>query len=317
MIYLDNAASSWPKPPQVSLAVAEAIDRYGANPGRGTHSLAMRASRTIAETRAELAGLIGAKNPDDIIFTHNATEALNLAIFGVLTQGDHAITTTLEHNSVRRPLEALRRRGIIDLTYVPAGETGVDPDDIRRAMRANTKLVVVTHASNVLGTVIDIETLIRVVHEHGALCLVDASQTVGTIPLDVELLQVDLMAFPGHKGLFGPQGTGALYIRPGLEVTPLLYGGTGGYSEDVDQPPVRPLRYESGTPNTPGIAGLGAGVRFVRQTGIERIRTHNHRLIQRLYDGLRDIPGMRIVGPSQGQPRADLLSFSCLLYPSA
>ncbi|MDI3256691.1 MAG: aminotransferase class V-fold PLP-dependent enzyme [Kyrpidia sp.] len=310
MIYLDNAASTWPKPPGVSEAVKQAIDEHGANPGRGTHRMAMGASKIIAETRGALAKLIGAKNPEDVIFTHNATEALNLALFGVLKPGDHVITTMLEHNSVRRPLEALRRRGWIDLTYVKASRQGVDPVEVRRALRPNTRLLAVTHASNVLGTLVDIDAMVRIAHEAGAFCLVDASQTAGSAPLNVTGSDIDLLAVPGHKGLFGPQGTGALYIRPGIELTPLVYGGTGSHSEDVDQPAQRPVRYESGTMNTPGIAGLGAGVEFVQKIGVQAIAKHNARLIGRLHAGLNGIPGVRVVGPGEGEPRADLIAFA-------
>lgn len=311
MIYLDNAASTWPKPPRVATAVAEAISEYGANPGRGTHRLAQRAAAAVADTRRQLAALLRVSNPDDIVFTHNATEGLNLAILGVLMPGDHAVTTTFEHNSVRRPLEALRRAGVIDLTYVAGDErNGVDPDDIRRALRPNTKLIAVTHASNVLGTLLDIGGIAKVAKECGALLLVDAAQTIGAMPVDPGTWQADMVAFPGHKGLYGPQGTGGLYLRPGLDVRPLHYGGTGGYSDRIDQPPVRPYRYESGTLNTPGIAGLGEGVKFVLEMGVDQIQKHNQALIDRLYDGLSDIPGIRITGPPRGTPRADLISFS-------
>ncbi|MCL6576882.1 aminotransferase class V-fold PLP-dependent enzyme [Kyrpidia sp.] len=310
MIYLDNAASTWPKPPGVAEAVKEMVANNGANPGRGTHKMAMQAARVVARARSAVATLFGVRNPEDLIFTHNATEALNMAIFGLLKPGDHVVTTMLEHNSVRRPLEALRRRGWIEVTYVQSTENGIAPEEVRAAFRSDTRLLAVTHASNVLGTLVDIDAMTEIAHANGAFCLVDAAQTAGSFPIDVTRSEIDLLAVPGHKGLFGPQGTGALYIRPGLELEPFLYGGTGSHSEEPDQPLERPIRYESGTLNTPGLAGLAVGAEFVSQIGPSAIGQHNQALIQSLREGLESLPGIKFTGPGRGEPRADLLAFS-------
>lgn len=259
-IYLDHAATSWPKPPAVGEAMMNALQFAGANPGRGSHRMAVQASRVLFETRKGLATLFGIRNPNDIAFGSNTTEALNLAIQGVLQEGDHVIATMAEHNSVRRPLEFLRRQGKIEVDYVPVTAYGaIDLKQMERMFRKNTRLVVCTHSSNLLGSILPIGEISELCRQHHALLLVDAAQSVGVMPVDVGKLGIDMLAFPGHKGLLGPQGTGGLYIAPELDVQPLLHGGTGSQSEAVEQPKVRPDRYEAGTPNTVGIAGLGAG----------------------------------------------------------
>lgn len=307
--YFDHAASSWPKPPEVAEAMTAAL-QIGANPGRGSHRLAVAASRVLFNTRKELARLFAIGNPNDISFALNTTMALNTAIKGFVKQGDHVLCTNVEHNSVRRPLEYLRQRFGVDISYIEADREGyVQPGLVREALRPNTTLVVCNHSSNLLGTILPIAEIAEIVRQHGAKLLVDAAQTAGVTPIDVEKLGIDMLAFPGHKGLLGPQGTGGLYIRPELDVEPLLHGGTGSQSESVTQPHVRPDKYESGTQNTVGIAGLGAGVAFVRKAGVEAIYKREWEHIQRLMDGLSGIDGVTLLGPKSGAPKTGIASF--------
>jgi len=311
LIYLDNAASTWPKPPGVAEAMAEAVVSFGANPGRGSHQLAVRASRTLFETRKKLAALFGIRNPNDIVFTQNTTMALNIAIKGWVREGDHVICTAVEHNSVRRPLEYVRTKCKADITYVQTDETGIlNLDRLVEALRSNTRLIVCTHSSNLLGSILPIAEIAAIARSRGIRLLVDAAQTAGTIPIDVGKMGIDMLAFPGHKGLLGPQGTGGLYIAPDIELEPLLHGGTGSQSEAVEQPTVRPDRYEAGTPNTPGIAGLNAGVQYVLHETVERIEAKEWALTQRLMDGLRGIPGVRLLGPPPEIVRTGIVSFT-------
>jgi cysteine desulfurase family protein len=311
VIYLDNAASSWPKPDAVAERMAECVREFAANPGRGSHQVGMRANRVLFECRQKLARLFGVKNSDHIVFTQNATEALNLAIHGVLRQGDHVITTTLEHNSVRRPLEYLRKVRGVEITYVRASEDGVfEAESIRPHLRENTRLIAVTHGSNLTGTLLPIGEIGKIAREHGALLLVDVCQTAGVFPIHVEEMGIDLLAFTGHKSLYGPQGTGGLYIRPDVDVEPLMQGGTGGYSELIEMPKTRPDRFEAGTRNTPGIAGLLAGLEFLEQVGLEKVRAHEEALTERLHRGLLEVPGVRVYGPPLGVQRAPIVSFS-------
>lgn len=311
MIYLDNAASSFPKPPQVIAAMEECIRDYAANPGRGTHQLAMKASRVLFEARSKAAKLFGVKNCDNIAFTKNATEALNLAIKGLLQPGDHVITSTLEHNSVRRPLEHLHQAGVIELTYVSADAQGrFQAEAILPAIRENTRLIAITHGSNLTGTLLPIAEIGKIAQEHGIVLLVDVCQTAGVYPIDVEAMNIGLLAFTGHKSIYGPQGTGGLYIHPDLDLAPLMYGGSGGYSELIDMPPTRPDRYEAGTPNTVGFAGLLAGLTFLEETGLESIRAHEEALTTKLHQGLLAIPGVEVYGPPLGEARVPIVSFT-------
>ncbi|GEN34683.1 aminotransferase class V-fold PLP-dependent enzyme [Aneurinibacillus danicus] len=308
-IYLDNAASTWPKPEGVSRAVAECIDEYAANPGRGGHKLSLKASKTIYQARVKLARLFNVKNPNDIFFTLNATHALNQAIKGYIKSGDHVITTSLEHNSVRRPLEFMRKEANVDITYVKPEAHRFSLDTIRSAIRENTRLIVVSHASNLLGTIAPVKEIGQLAREAGITYLVDASQTAGILPLDVEDMHIDMLAFPGHKGLYGPQGTGGLYVHSSIELTPLLHGGTGSHSEDIDQPKTRPDRYESGTLNTPGIAGLAAGVDFVLETGIDAIREKEWHLTRLLLEKLSEMEGVSVFGPEKEVERVGVIPF--------
>ncbi|MBN6187289.1 aminotransferase class V-fold PLP-dependent enzyme [Aneurinibacillus sp. BA2021] len=308
-IYLDNAASTWPKPKTVSEAVAACIDGYAANPGRGGHKLSMKASKIIYQARVKAARLFHVKNPNDIIFTSNATHALNQAIKGFVKPGAHVITTSLEHNSVRRPLEFLRKEAGVDVTYIKPADHRFSLEAIRSAIRTNTSLIVVSHASNLLGTIAPVQEIGRLAHEKGIAYLVDASQSAGILPLNVEDMYIDMLAFPGHKGLYGPQGTGGLYIHPEIDLIPLLHGGTGSHSEAIDQPTTRPDRYESGTLNTPGIAGLAAGLDFVLETGIDVIREKEWKLTRLLLERLEEMEGVHVFGPDKDVERVGVIPF--------
>jgi len=310
VIYFDHAATSWPKPP----AVREALDRYfgdaGGNPGRAGHRMSIAAARLVEETRNGLAELLGIEDPARLAFAKNATEALNVAIYGLLQPGDHAVTSSVEHNSVMRPLRDLERRGVA-VTVVPCGPDGlIDADAIAAAIRPETRLVVTLHGSNVTGALLPIDAIATACREHGVPYLVDAAQTAGAIPIDVAALGVDLLAFTGHKGLLGMTGTGGLYVRPGLSFEPLLRGGTGSRSDLEVQPDFMPDAYESGTLDVAGLAGLGAGVRHLLETGVDKVEAHDRDLATRAIDGLAGIPGVTVYAPSDEYRRCGVLSFT-------
>lgn len=309
-IYLDNAATSWPKPTGVIEAMERCMREASANPGRGSHEMALKASRVLFEGRKTLAKLFRVKNPNDIAFTLNTTYALNMAIQGLMKPGDHVVTTMLEHNSVRRPLEALRRRIGIDITYVETNAHGVvDLQRLKEVIRPETKLIAITHSSNLIGTIQPIADIGAIAKGKGVRLLVDAAQSAGTLELDVEAMGIDLLAFPGHKGLLGPQGTGGLYIHPDLDLEPLLSGGTGSSSESPEQPLARPDRYEAGTPNTVGIAGLTAGAKFVLAETPARIHRREQELTRRLMAELAEVRGVRLLGPGPEVERTAIVSF--------
>lgn len=310
VIYLDHAATSWPKPPEVLEAMKKAMDEAAANPGRGSHRMAVNASRVLYNTRRTLSTLFNVKNPNDIVLTGNTTEALNLAIKGYLAEGDHVIATMIEHNSVRRPLEYLKRTRGIHVDYIPVRAEGqLDLKEVEKAFNPKTKLVVCSHSSNLLGSILPIEEIGELAARHGAVLLVDAAQSAGMLPIDVENMNVGMLAFPGHKGLLGPQGTGGLYISPNVELEPLMHGGTGSQSEAVEQPTVRPDRYEAGTPNTIGFAGLQAGVKKVLEWTPDHIYQHEWELTQRMMEGLSSVKGIKILGPGLGEARTGIVSF--------
>jgi cysteine desulfurase/selenocysteine lyase len=308
VIYLDNAATSWPKPAAVPRAVAACL-RRAASPGRGGYGLSREADRILFAAREALAALFGAENSGTITFTLNATDAINTALFGLLTPGDKVVATSMEHNAVARPLRALESRGI-RLEIVACNPCGALPLAGLRAALAGARAVVATHASNVTGTIMPLAAIGTMARAAGALFIVDAAQTAGAEPIDVAAMGIDVLAFSGHKSLLGPQGTGGLYVREGLAVEPLRHGGTGSQSESDCQPLFYPDRLESGTPNTPGIAGLLAGIRYINKQGLDNIRTAEKRLTEALLHGLANIPGVRAYGPPPGEPRAAVVSFT-------
>jgi cysteine desulfurase family protein len=311
-IYFDNAATSFPKPD----CVHEAMDRYarvvGASAGRGAYREAEEAGEIIEQARKGVAELINAGDANHIIMMLNCTEGLSVAIKGVVTEpGDHVITTRMEHNSVLRPLGALQEQMGIEVTYIAADGMGlVDPDDFRRAVRANTKLIVLVHGSNVCGTVEDIAAVGEIAREFDVAYLVDAAQTVGHLPIDVEAMSIDMMAFPGHKGLLGPLGTGVLYIRPGFEsrLRTLIEGGTGSRSEIARQPDFMPDRFEAGSHNVVGIAGLNEGVRYVLERGVDWLRDHERQLCSVFLEGTSEVAGLKVYGPNDRDKQIGVFS---------
>ncbi|MEW8998414.1 MAG: aminotransferase class V-fold PLP-dependent enzyme [Thermoanaerobacter sp.] len=309
MIYFDNAATSWPKPDGVYREVEKVLRNCG-NPGRGGHKMALVSGRVIFEARQEICSIFNIKDPMRVVFTSNTTEALNIALKGLLKEGDHVITSSMEHNSMIRPLMALKEKGI-EVTIVKANEEGkIDPEDIRKAITTKTKMIAITHASNVTGTIMPIEEIGNIAREMNLIFLVDAAQTAGILPIDVEKQNIDLLAFPGHKGLYGPQGTGGLYVREGIDVLPLEEGGTGSKSESMYQPDLMPDKLESGTPNTPGIAGLKEGVKFVKNIGVNAIYQHERKLTKMLIEGLEQIKEVKIYGPHEIEERVGVVSIT-------
>ena len=316
MIYLDNAATTLRKPPQVIDAVARAMGSFG-NSARGTHEGALTASRTIYDTRCKLAALFGCPRPDHVVFTANSTEALNIAINGLVRPGDHVLSTDLEHNSVLRPLYDLQTRGVF-VDFVPADRLGnVRYEDFEALFRENTKAIVCTHASNLTGNVLDIARISEIAHAHGALLIVDASQSAGVIPIDMQKMGIDVLCFTGHKGLLGPQGTGGLCLRPGVEIRPLLRGGTGVHSYDKDQPQAYPTRLEAGTLNSHGLAGLDAALDFLLAKSVEKIYARERLLMRRFYEAVRDIPGVMVYGDFSQDEHAAIVALNIRDYDSS
>ena len=310
MIYLDNAATTYPKPQKVYDSILDCMTNYCANPGRAGHKMAMRAGREIYDARENIAKLFNIDNPMTIVFTHNATDSLNLAIKGSVKKGDHIITTSMEHNSVIRPIKALEDKGIENTVVMCDKEGFLNIDDIEKAIKPNTKLIVTTHASNVCGTLIDIKGVGEIAKKHSILYLVDASQTAGVYDINLKELNIDMLAAPGHKCLLGPQGTGILYIREGLKIDILKEGGTGSQSEDLFQPELFPDKYESGTHNTPGIAGLNEGVKFILEEGMDKIRKHEEELCKYMLEKLEEVPNICIYGPKDSEKRAAVISIN-------
>ena len=296
MIYLDNAATTLRKPPQVIDAVARAMGSFG-NSARGTHEGALTASRTIYDTRCKLAALFSCPRPDHVVFTANSTEALNIAINGLVRAGDHVLSTDLDHNSVLRPLYRLRDKRGVALDFVPADRQGrIDYADLERLLRPETRAIVCTHASNLTGDALDLARVGALAHAHGVLLVVDASQSAGVLPIDMERMHIDVLCFTGHKSLMGPQGTGGLCLRGDPDILPWKVGGTGVQTFSERQPEQLPVRLEAGTLNGHGIAGLDAALDFIAVTGMETIRAHETALMRRFYEGVRDIPGVTVYG---------------------
>lgn len=316
MIYFDHAATSIHKPKEVATAVYEAIQTMG-NGARGAHEASLDAARTIYATREKLAQLFHAEDASRIAFTSNATESLNIAIHGSLLPGDHVITTQLEHNSVLRPLYAMEERGV-ELTVLPSDEKGcIDAHQVREAIKETTKLVIVTHASNVTGNVVDIEAIGNICREANVWFAVDASQTAGAVPIDVESCHIDILCFTGHKGLLGPQGTGGIYVRQGIHLRPLKQGGSGFQTFSRIHPTRMPECLEAGTLNGHGIAGLHAGVSYVMQTGIEAIRSAEQARMWQFYEGIKEIPSVVVYGDFTTTNRTAIVSFNLGDYDSS
>jgi len=324
MIYLDNAATSYPKPEEVYRGMEGFARAAGANPGRGGHRRAVEAETMIQDTRRLLAQLFGCHRPERVILAHNATDGLNMAIKGVLRRGDHVITSVLEHNSVSRPLNQLEKDGVIRLTRLPADKQHLlDPGDVSRACTDGTRLVAITHASNVTGTIQPIAAVGRVARERGALLLVDAAQSAGVVPIDVERDGIDLLAFTGHKGLLGPTGTGGLVVGERVEVAPWREGGTGGDSSSPLQPSEFPHHLEGGTPNVFGIAGLREGVRLLLARGVESVLPHERRLLAAFHRALDNPERYQwhgadaALGTAAGDGRVGLVSLNLPGYAPA
>ena len=314
-IYFDNAATSWPKPAPVRTAVDHYFGEAGGNPGRSGHRMSIAAARVVEEARDLLAELLSIPDPGRIAFTKNATEALNLGIVGLVEPGDHVITTAIEHNSVMRPLRFLESQGL-ELTVVEcASDATLDPGDVAAAFQPNTKLLVTLHGSNVVGSLLPIEELANTARDRGVPYLVDASQTAGAIPIDVAKLRLDMLALPGHKGLLGPTGTGALYVADHVALRPIMRGGTGSRSDLEFQPDFMPDVYESGTLNVAGLAGLAAGVRHLIDLGIEWVGAHERELVARFLAGAAGIDGLTVHGPAQLERRCGVVSFNVAGLP--
>lgn len=317
MIYLDNAATTRRKPPQVIDAVVNAMTTMG-NAARGAHSSSLEASRALYDARCKLAKLLGCPQPDHVIFTANSTEALNIAINGTLNPGDHVISTDLEHNSVLRPLYRLEEAGTISLDFVPADRLGnIDYAGFERLIRPETRAIVCTHGSNLTGTLVDLKRVGEICRRNGLLFIVDASQTAGAVPVHMEEMGVDILCFTGHKGLMGPQGTGGLCVRPGVEIRPWKVGGSGVHSYDRSQPQDYPTRLEAGTLNSHGIMGLSAALDFIQEVGVEEIARHEAALTRRFYDGVSRIDGVTVYGDFSQPERGAIVTLNIRDYDSA
>ena len=309
MIYLDSSATSFLKPPQVAEAVFRSFNTIG-NAGRGAHAPTLNASRLIYDTREKLAALFGTPDPSRIAFTCNATEALNIAIHGAIHPGEHVITTACEHNSVLRPLYLKEKEGT-ELTIIPADKKGrIRYDLLESSVKSNTSAIVLTHASNLSGNVTDLAFVSNFAKKHGLLLIVDASQTAGSLPINVVKMGIDILCFTGHKGLFGPQGTGGLYVREGLTLSPLKSGGSGIHSFDRQHPTDMPTALEAGTLNGHGIAGLNAGVDYILSTGVKNIHAKEISLARRFVNGISDISDLKLYGDIDAPLRTPIISLN-------
>lgn len=311
--YLDNAATSWPKPAEVARAMVHFLDHVGANPGRSGHRLSLDAARIVYQTRESLARLLGVKDCLRIVFGHNITDSINLALYGLLQAGDHVITSSMEHNAVMRPLRVLEKSGV-NLSVIPCERDGtLNPQKIEQAILPATKLVVINHASNVCGTILPVRQIGQIVRQYNLLLLVDAAQSAGVLPIDMQADYIDLLAFTGHKSLYGPMGTGGLVLGERVDpakLRPLRQGGTGSRSEMEIQPEFLPDRYECGTPNAVGLAGLSAALEWIEARGLANIRLHEKRLCQMLMEGLGDTPGVILYGPKDAELQTATIGFN-------
>ena len=316
MIYLDNAATTMRKPQGVSDAVVAAMNTMG-NSGRGVHESALDASRLIYGAREKLANLFGCQRADHVAFAANATEALNLAINGTISPGDHVISTDLEHNSVLRPLYRLEQHGV-ELSFVAADRKGcIDYADFEKLIRPNTRAIITTHASNLTGNALDVARIGEIAHRHGLLYIVDASQTAGAFAIDMQKMNIDILCFTGHKSLMGPQGTGGVCVASGVEIRPWKVGGSGVQTYNPQQPPEMPTRLEAGTLNGHGIAGLSAALDYLEETGVENIFRHEQELMRRFYEGVSVIDGVTVYGDFSTEYRAPVVSLNVRDYDSS
>ena len=316
MIYLDNAATTMRKPEEVVRAVTQAMCTMG-NAGRGVHDAALDASRIVFETRRKLAEFFHGENPKQVVFTANSTESLNIAIKGILNPGDHVITTALEHNSVLRPLYEMEQRGV-ELTIIAADRRGcICYEDFETSIKENTRAIVCTHGSNLTGNVLDLVRIGQIADKHKILFVVDASQTAGVFPIDVQEMKIDILCFTGHKGLLGPQGTGGMYVREGLQVRPLLTGGSGVQTYSKTHPAQMPTALEAGTLNAHGLAGLGASVTYLQETGIDHIRQQEQALMWEFYEQVKEIPGIQIYGDFEEKERCSIVTLNVRDYDSS
>ena len=316
MIYLDNAATTIRKPEEVVRAVTDALCTVG-NAGRGVHDAALDASRIIFDTRVKLTEFFHGTSPKQLVFTMNSTESLNIAIKGVLEPKDHVITTELEHNSVLRPLYEMEELGV-ELTIIPADNHGrICYKDFEKNIRDNTKAIICTHGSNLTGNVVDLEKVGEITKKYGILFIVDASQTAGVFPIDVQKMNIDILCFTGHKGLLGPQGTGGMYVKEGVSVKPLLSGGSGVQTYSKTHPAQMPAALEAGTLNAHGLSGLGAAVTYLQETGIDNIRKKEQELMWHFYNGIKEIPGIKIYGDFSEKERCAIVTINVWDYDSS
>lgn len=315
MIYLDNAATTMHKPQCVIDAVVRAMSSMG-NAGRGANDASLSASRIIYDTRERLCRMFGGTSPKQVVFTCNSTESLNIAIRGVLNPGDHVITTVLEHNSVLRPLYEMEKKGV-RLTIVGCDEKGrLNVEKLENAICEDTKLIACTNGSNLTGNYVDVGAIGEIAHRHNVLFLVDASQTAGVFPIDVQKMNIDILCFTGHKGLLGPQGTGGMYVREGLDIRPLKSGGTGVQTYNKEQPKEMPTALEAGTLNGHGIAGLHAALGYLEETGIDAIRKREQELMRKFYEGVKDIPEVTVYGDFEQEERCAVVTLNIGDYDS-
>lgn len=311
MIYLDNAATSYPKPESVYTEMDRCMRTFCANPGRGSHQMSVQSALAVTKTREQIAELLNVKENMNICFTKNATEALNIAICGCLSKDDHVITTCMEHNSVLRPLKTLEKFMGIKLTILKGDSIGrIDPQKISKSINKKTRLIVCTLSSNVNGIIMPVNEISKIAVDNGLMFLLDASQGLGSIKIDLSTLYTSMTAFPGHKGLMGPQGTGGLYLSPNVKLKPLMSGGTGSRSEVLFQPDILPDKFESGTLNTPGIVGLGAGVKFIEKTGLKNIKAKKDTLIKKLYDGISQSRRVIMYSPDNVEENSGIVAFN-------
>jgi len=310
-IYLDNSATSWPKPPAVIAAISEYLTNYGGSPGRSGHHFAIKAAKEVFETRELIASLFNTPSSDRVIFTANATQAINIALFGLLKKGDHVIISHMEHNSVVRPLRHLEQEGIIELSIIDCDSKGyINLENLKNSFNSNTKLVVTIHGSNVTGTIQPVRQIGEICKSKNVLYMVDASQSAGILPIDMQNDNIDILAFTGHKELYGPSGIGGLCIKNDIQIEPLLHGGTGSKSEIETHPLFYPDRLEAGTLNTSGIIGLKAGIQYILEQGMDNIRKKQIQLTEHFLNKIKEINNIKLYGPDLGEERIPILSLN-------